>query len=362
MKPRACVDDLPSYVPGATIESARERYQLTGPIIKLASNENPRGGPERLMQLVSRSTPPCERYPDDSAASLRGRLAERLAVAADQVTLGNGSSDLLTMAARVFLEAGTEAIVSSYTFSLYPIIARACGATVRTVPCVDYRHDLDGMLRAITPRTRVIFVDNPNNPTGTWLTDAEVRAFVAAVPAEVLVVLDEAYVEYSTQEPGYASALPLLAQFPNLLITRTFSKAYGLAGLRLGYAISSPTLADWMGRVRQPFNVNTVAHIAGAQALDDQAFVERSVRENRQGRTVIAEALRALGITTPPSAGNFVFAVFDDAQPTARRLAAQGILVRTFGAWPEAMRITVGVPEENAAFVQKLGAAAARVA
>lgn len=349
------------YQPGKPIsELARELGLDEAGIIKLASNENPLGMSEMARTAAEAAVADLARYPDGNGFALKAALSRRFSVAPEQVVLGNGSNDVLDLVARALLGAGREAVYSQYAFAVYPLATQAVGATGVKVAARDYGHDLEAMLAAITPATRVVFIANPNNPTGTFLPGPELLAFIAKVPADVLVVLDEAYTEYLDDARRYDS-IAWLARFPNLLISRTFSKAYGLAGLRVGYGLGHPMVIDLLNRVRQPFNVSSIALAAAVAALGDEAFLRRSAELNRAGMAQIVAASADLGLETIPSSGNFVTIRAGDAARVNQRLLEQGVIVRPIGGYglPEWLRVSIGLESENARFIDALRSALA---
>jgi histidinol-phosphate aminotransferase len=352
------VRGLSPYQPGKPIEELEREYGVRN-AIKLASNENPLGPSPKALAAARAVFDDIWRYPDGNGFVLKSALARHLGVDLSQLTLGNGSNDILEFAARAFATAENEIIFSAHAFAVYPIVTQAVGAKAVVTPAKNWGHDLAAMQRAINARTRVIFIANPNNPTGTWLPAKELEAFIAAVPEHVIVVVDEAYFEY-VDEPAYATMLPLIAKYPNLTVMRTFSKAYGLAGLRTGYAVSSPALADVLNRVRQPFNVNAAALAAAAAALDDQAHVHNAKKLNRDGMRQVTERVRALGLGFIPSVGNFV--CIDFGRPAAaiyEQLLRHGVIVRPVANYgmPNHLRVTIGLPEENERFLGALAKA-----
>lgn len=282
-------------------------------------------------------------------------MCERFGVKPEQLVIGNGSNDILELASQAFLAPGLSAVYSRHAFAVYPLATNARGARGIEVAAKNFGHDLDAMAAAIEPQTRVVFIANPNNPTGTFVPGAELEAFLAKVPRHVLVVLDEAYTEYLAPEQRYDS-IAWLARFPNLLVSRTFSKAYGLAGLRVGYGIAHPEVADLMNRVRQPFNVSSVALAAAEAALGDDEFLARSAELNRRGMTQLVAAFRELGLEWIPSAGNFVTFKVGDAIGVNQALLRQGVIVRPIAAYgmPHWLRVSIGLPEENARFIEAL--------
>jgi len=356
----AGVQALKPYVPGKPVEELEREYGVRD-ALKLASNENPLGTSPRALELVQRSLAGLERYPDDGAFVLKRQLAARHGVAMTQITLGNGSSNVLDLVARAFVAPGNEIVFSQHAFLLYPIIAQACGARAVMAAAKNWGHDLEAMLAAITPATRVVFIANPNNPTGTWLRTAQLEGFLKRVPSHVIVVVDEAYFEYAMcpcPEMGaddYPDAMAWINRYDNLVVTRTFSKAYGLAGLRVGYAVSHADVADLLGRVRQPFNVNSLALAAAQAALDDHEFLRRTQTVNAQGMDQLKEGLRGLGLATIPSAANFLCVdVGQDARGVYEALLRQGVIVRPSGDMPRHLRITIGLAAENQRVLQAL--------
>ncbi len=349
------------YQPGKPIsELAREFNLDPDSIIKLASNENPLGVSPLAMQAMQLAIADLARYPDGNGFELKQAIVRTFGVAMPQVVLGNGSNDVLDMAARAFLAPGVEAIYSQHAFAVYPIATQTIGAKGVAVPARNFGHDLDAMLKAVTAQTRMIFIANPNNPTGTLLRGEELLRFLRAVPASVIVVLDEAYNEYL--EPGLKTdSIGWLAQFPNLVVTRTFSKAYGLAGLRVGYALGHEAVIDLMNRVRQPFNVNSISLAAAAAALDDREFVRRSYELNATGMRQITQGLAKLGLDYIPSFGNFLSFKAGDAAKVFQQLLRRGVIVRPVAGYgmPGYLRVSTGLESENQRFLDALKASLA---
>ncbi len=342
------------YQPGKPItELAREMGIPVDSIVKLASNENPLGMSPKARQAVEAALAGVERYPDQF--ELIAKLAARCGVDQNQVVLGNGSNDVLDLVARAFLAQGRSAVFAQHAFAVYPLATLSIGGELICVPAKDFGHDLDAMLAAIRPDTRVVWIANPNNPTGNFLPYPEVRAFLEKVPADVVVVLDEAYNEYIPPEARVDTAA-WVAEFPNLVVCRTFSKIYGLAGLRIGYGVTSAAVADLMNRVRQPFNVNNLALAGAFAALDDDEFLQASYELNRRGMAQIVAALEKLGLAYIPSYGNFVTFKAGDAAAVNQRLLQQGVIVRPIGGYgmPEWLRVTIGSEAENARFIAAL--------
>ena len=350
------VPALHPYVPGKPV-SELERELGIRDSIKLASNENPLGISPRVQEVLRGQIGDLARYPDGGGFALRQRLAALHGVAAQTITLGNGSNDVLDLVARAFLCPGVEAVFSQYAFAVYPISTQAVGATARVAPAKNFGHDLAAMAALVNEQTRVVFIANPNTPTGTWLGASELRDFIAALPDWVLVVVDEAYVEY-VQEPDYPDTSRWLGDFPNLIVTRTFSKAYGLAGLRVGYGLANPQVADLLNRVRQPFNVNSLALAAAEAALDDPEHLRRSVELNQAGLAQLEVGLRTLGVDYIPSVGNFItLDLGRPAAPVDQALLREGCIVRPLANYgmPNHLRVTVGLAAENQRFLSALG-------
>jgi len=345
------------YQPGKPIsELARELGFEEAGIIKLASNENPLGVSPLARRAIEEAITGLARYPDGNGFELKQALSRRHGVAQECIVLGNGSNDVLEMAARAFLTPGLEAIYSQHAFAVYPLAVQAVGAAGVEVPAKDYGHDLAAMRRAVTARTRLVFIANPNNPTGTLARPRELEAFLSDLPGEVLVVLDEAYNEYLPDEHK-SDSTGWLKRFPNLVVTRTFSKVYGLAGLRVGYAFAGAGVADLMNRVRQPFNVNSIGLAAAAAALDDTGFVRKSYELNRSGMRQVTDGLKRLGLEYIPSYGNFVSFRVKDASGVFQKLLKGGIIVRPIASYgmPQHLRVTIGLESENARFLAALG-------
>jgi histidinol-phosphate aminotransferase len=353
----AYIRSIAPYQPGKPIgELARELGLDPDNIIKLASNENPLGVSPLAMQAMQTALADIARYPDGNGFELKHALAQRFGVDMAQIVLGNGSNDVLELAARAFLAPSFDAVYSQYAFAVYPLATQATGATGIEVPARDFGHDLAAMRTAVTPRTRMIFLANPNNPTGTLLSGAALHGFLREVPRHVVVVLDEAYNEYIPDELK-ADAVAWLSEFPNLIITRTFSKAYGLAGLRVGYAFAHPEVADLMNRVRQPFNVNSISLAAATAGLGDHEFVRRSFDLNQAGMRRVTAGLTQLGLTYIQSAGNFVSFKVKDAAGVFQRLLKRGVIVRPIAGYgmPDYLRVSIGLESENERFLAALG-------
>ncbi len=346
------------YQPGKPIsELAREMGLKEESIVKLASNENPLGASPKALAAIRAALDEVARYPDGNGFELRVALAKMYGIASERIVLGNGSNDVLEMAAHAFLAPGASAVYSQHAFAVYALATQATGAAGIEVPARDFGHDLDAMARAVRADTRVIFIANPNNPTGTWLASDALHAFLRKLPADVLLVLDEAYCEYL--DPALRGiSLTWLARFPNLVISRTFSKAYGLAGLRVGFAFAHPQVADLMNRVRQPFNVSSIAQAAAVAALADQDFVNTSRIINCQGMQTLTVGFKRLGLSWIPSYANFVSFSVPRAAEVFQRLLRLGVIVRPLAGYglPEHLRVTVGTGAENARFLAALDA------
>lgn len=344
------------YQPGKPIsELARELGLPEADIVKLASNENPLGPSPFALAAAQNALLDMALYPDGAGYALKAKLSARFGVDAAQIVLGNGSNDVLDMVARAYLAPGASAVYAQYAFAVYPIATHTVGAHGIAVAARDFGHDLERMRAAIRDDTRVVWIANPNNPTGTFLPWGGIEAFLETVPPRVLVVLDEAYGEYLAPESRCDTAA-WVARFPNLLISRTFSKAYGLAGLRVGYGIGHADVIDLLNRVRHPFNVNASALAAAEAALDDDAFLARSYALNAAGMLQLVAGLEALDIETVPSKGNFVLARVGDAARINGELLKRGVIVRPVAAYglPEFLRVSVGLAGQNARFLDAL--------
>ena len=348
------VRSISPYLPGKPItQLAREMGLPVESIVKLASNENPLGMSPKAKVAMEKAIASLERYPDDY--DLKNALSNHCRLGMERIVLGNGSNDVLDLIARVFLSSGRSAIFSQHAFAVYPLASLSAGAELIAVPAKEFGHDLTAMRAAIRPDTRLIWIANPNNPTGTFIPYAQLKAFMQAVPADIVVVLDEAYNEYIPPVERIDTA-DWLGEFPNLVITRTFSKIYGLAGLRIGYALASAEIADLMNRVRQPFNCNNLALAAATAALDDHEFVARSYALNRAGMEQILSGLKRFGFSHIPSHGNFLAFKVGDAAAINLKLLKQGVIVRTVGGYgmPEWLRVTIGTEAENLRFIEAL--------
>ena len=349
------IGELKPYIPGKPL-SELERELGISHSIKLASNENPLGASPKVGEAIMRALPEIARYPDGGGFALRQALSIHHAIDPACITLGNGSNDVLDMVARVFLAPGTQSLFSQYAFAVYPICSQAVGAELVVAPASAYGHDLQAMHERITANTRVIWIANPNNPTGTWLRKDALYDFIRELPTKIILVLDEAYTEYVGEE-AYPDGSQWLKEFPNLVVIRTFSKAYGLASLRVGYALSHPDIADLLNRVRQPFNVNSLAQVAALAALQDQSFIKRAVELNRQGMRQLIQGVEALGLSYIPSAGNFITVDMGrDASPLDQALLKSGCITRPLANYgmPNHLRFTIGHEAENARLLESL--------
>jgi len=348
---RAGVQGLAPYQPGKPVDELQRELGLAR-VVKLASNENPLGpSPKALAAMQKALANPLElgRYPDGSGFRLKQAISQRFGCALEAITLGNGSNDLLDIIARVFLGEGDEAIYAQYAFAVYPLSVQAVGATGVCVPALDYGHDLVAMAQAITAKTKVIFLANPNNPTGTWFAEADFHAFMAAVPAHIVVVLDEAYCEF-VSDPAALNGLAQLVRYPNLIVTRTLAKAYGLASLRVGYGVASVEISGLLNRVRQPFNVNSLALVAAEAAINDDEFVQKTREMNAVGMKQWLLATQSLNLASIPSRGNFLCVdMSTEAMPTFQALLREGVIVRPVANYglPNHLRISIGTEEEN---------------
>lgn len=348
---------LQPYRPGKPIGELAREFGISD-IIKLASNENPRGPGEAVRAALGAAAGALSRYPDGNGFDLKQALARRLGVAAGQITLGNGSNDVLDLAAKIAVAPGASAVVPEHAFVVYGLAVTIAGGRLIQTPARDYGADLDALLDAVTTDTAIVFLANPNNPTGTWVSENDLVAFLDRLPERVWMVLDEAYFEYVTHA-GYPDGIRLLARYPNLIVTRTFSKIHGLAGLRVGYAVSSPEAADLMNRVRQPFNVNHLGLVGAEVALADTGYLERSRELNLQGMAALVAGVERLGLDYIPSAGNFLSIAIPGDGAAARAydgLLRQGVIVRPIAEYglPQHLRVTVGLPDENDRFLEAL--------
>ena len=355
------IQSLTPYMPGKPVSELERELGISN-IIKLASNENPMGPSDVVMQAIRDELTELTRYPDGNAFELKQALSTLHDISTDCITIGNGSNDILELITRVFLKPGDNAVFSQHAFAVYPIATQAAGGESNIVPAnaidhVDpYGHDLPGFLKAINKNTRIVFVANPNNPTGTWLTKDALYNFIQDVPKNIIVVVDEAYFDY-VGEQDYPDASQWLGEFPNLLVTRTFSKAYGLASLRVGYGMASEALTDLMNRVRQPFNVNHLAQVGALAALKDQDYINQSVALNQVGYDNIVATIKELGYAWIPSVGNFICIDSGVAgKELFPALLKEGVIVRPIDNYelPQYIRVTIGTADENDRFLDAL--------
>ncbi|MBH0199352.1 MAG: histidinol-phosphate transaminase [Nitrospira sp.] len=347
------IQSLSPYVPGKPIDELQRELQLSR-VIKLASNENPLGPSTKAVAALEGAADQLHRYPDGGAYRLRQAIADRWKVAREQVILGNGSDEILGLLARTFLAPGDEAVMADHTFVIYKMEVTAAHGKPVIIPLVNWTHDLESMVRAVTPRTRLLFICNPNNPTGTMVPGEAVSRLMAAVPEDVIVVFDEAYYEY-VRDPRFPDTLAYVKQGRNAIVLRTFSKIYGLAGLRIGYGISTPEINGLLNRVRPPFNANSLAQRAALAALDDDEHVTKSRAVNAAGMEQVSHGLRTLGFAPIPSEANFLyFDVKRDGRQVFESLLREGIIVRHIEG--TMLRVTIGQAEENAAFLHALKA------
>ena len=349
------VKTLSPYQAGKPIEELERELGLQN-IVKLASNENPFGFPASAKQAIAAQLDNLTRYPDANGFELKQIIAQKFHLKPEQITLGNGSNDLLELFAHTFAAEGDEVIFSQYAFIVYPLVSKAINAQAKEIPAKDWGHDLSGFLAAITPKTKLIFIANPNNPTGNFLSHEAIDAFLAQVPPQVIVVLDEAYTEFTAPEERVDS-FALLKKYPNLIVSRSLSKAYGLAGLRIGYAVSNEEIADLLNRVRQPFNCNAVALTAACAVLQDDAFVAEVAANNRREMARFEDYCRAHQLAFIPSKGNFITIDFQQpAAPIYDALLHEGVIVRPIAGYgmPNHLRVSIGLPQENDKFFQAL--------
>lgn len=340
------IADLQPYVPGKPIEELQRQYGVKD-VVKLASNESPIGPSQAAQAAIAKAIRDLTRYPDGNGFALKQALTEKYQVEAGQITLGNGSNDVLELIARCFVGPEDEVMFSQHAFAVYPLVTQAIGATPVEVPATAFGHDLQAMQQAVTNKTKLIFIANPNNPTGTYLSGEAIYAFLQTVPDNVIVVLDEAYVEYGESE---FNSIDWLQDFPNLIICRTFSKAYGLAGLRVGFALSDARIADLLNRLRQPFNVNHFAMSAAIAALGDEEYLQRARQVNAQGMQQLMDGFAAMRLDYIPSRGNFICVdVATDAAKVYENMLRQGVIVRPVAGYglPNHLRISIGLQHEN---------------
>ena len=350
------VAGLQPYHAGKPMSELQRELGLSD-IVKLASNENPMGPSQRVLDAIAAMTD-LSRYPDGNGFELKQVLANKHGLSIDQITLGNGSNDVLEMTARAFVTSEHEVIYSKHSFAVYPIVTQAVGASHVVIPAQDWAHDLDAMRQAITDKTRLMFIANPNNPTGTWVNRTVLRQCLEMVPEHVIVLVDEAYFEYGCLEAEYPDASQWLGDFPNLIVTRSFSKAYGLAALRIGYAMSHPDISNLLNRVRQPFNNNQFALVAAEASLADSQHLEHGIQINSSGMRYLTKSLDDMGLEYIPSLGNFICINFEqEAEPLYQQLLKAGVIVRPVANYgmPNYLRVSIGLEHENTKFIHELG-------
>lgn len=351
----AGVEKLHPYQPGKPVEELERELGISNSV-KLASNENPMGLGAKARAAIERALPELARYPDANGFALKSKLSEKLGVNTNQLILGNGSNELIDLIYHTFVAPGQQVVFSQYTFIVYAMATQAHGADAVVVPAKDFGHDLDAMAAAITEQTKLVCITNPNNPTGTFLTKTELAAFLARVPKQVLVVLDEAYTEYVAEDERHPS-IDWLAQYPNLIVSRTFSKAYGLAGLRVGYMVAHPELIGVLNRVREPFNCNSLALAAAEAALGDEAYLSEAVELNRREMVRYEAFFQQRGLRYIPSRANFITLDLQrDAAPVYEALLREGVIVRPIAGYglPTCLRISIGLEHENQRCIEAL--------
>jgi histidinol-phosphate aminotransferase len=345
------VSGITPYQPGKPVEELERELGISGSV-KLASNENPLGPSRKVLAAISGHLEGLNRYPEGGAYYLRKALSERLGLKEEELIFGNGSNELLDIAVRTFMKPGDGAVMARPSFVVYSMAVCAHGCSAVEVPLMDFRHDLDAMAEAVTDGTKMIFIANPNNPTGTMNRKDELERLMRKVPEDVLVVMDEAYYEYVT-DPEYADSMRYFREGRNILILRTFSKIYGLAGLRIGYGMGRSDILAEMNKIREPFNTNTLAQVAALSALYDEEHVEYSKKVNEEGKGYLSRELEAMGVEYVPTEANFFFMPLKvNSQELYEKLLGMGVIVRPMG--PAAIRVTIGLPEENRRFIQAL--------
>ncbi|NIA08447.1 MAG: histidinol-phosphate transaminase [Nitrospiraceae bacterium] len=349
------ITDLVPYPPGKPIEEVEREYGIKGPI-KLASNENPLGPSPKAQEAISKALSSIHRYPDGSCYYLKKRLSQLLGVSPEEIVVGNGSDDLIEFLIRVFVRPGREVITSRPSFLVYTKMVQVVGGTNVVIPLSEYHHDLEAISQAVTPKTRLIFLDNPNNPTGSTIHQEDFDAFLKGLPDHLLVVLDEAYIDF-TRTKDTPKGTDYINKDERVVALRTFSKSYGLAGLRVGYGVMDKRVAGYLDRVRQPFNVNSLAQVGALAALDDQEHFENTLNTVWQGMDFLKEALEEMGLNVMPSETNFILVdIGRDACVVYEDMLRQGIIIRTMSVYglPNYIRITVGLPDENSRCIEAL--------
>ena len=349
------IDGLSPYEPGKPIEDLERELGIKN-AVKLASNENPVGPSPKIIDSIEKIVKETHRYPDGNATRLKAKISRKFNILENQVTVGNGSNDIIEFVARSFLGPNDSAVYSEHAFAVYPLVVRAVGAMGIEVPAKNFSHDLEAMLDSIEENTKLIFIANPNNPTGSFIKQSELLNFLEKVPEEIIVLLDQAYFDYSSFETSDLK-FDVLERFPNLVISRSFSKAYGLAGFRVGYSVSSIEIADYLNRVRQPFNANSLALYAAEIALDDDQFIKKCLELNFEQKQILFNGLQASGFECLPSRANFIsFDCREDSNDAFNKLLLEGVIVRSLRVYkmPNFLRVSVGLPEENLTFLEKI--------
>ena len=349
------IDDLSPYEPGKPIEDLERELGIEN-AIKLASNENPMGPSPKIFDSIEDVLKETHRYPDGNATRLKSTIARKFNVTDNQVTIGNGSNDIIEFVARIFLSRNDSAIYSEHAFAVYPLVVKAVGAKGIEVPAKNFSHDLDLILESVEESTKLIFIANPNNPTGSFIEYEELIKFLEKVPEHIIVLLDQAYFDYSSFETKDME-FDDLSKFPNLIMSRSFSKAYGLAGFRVGFCVSSKEIADYLNRVRQPFNANSLALFAAEKALEDQDFIDKCLQLNLEQKELLYKELDSLGYECLPSRANFIsFDCKQDSSEAFNKLLMEGVIVRSLAVYkmPNYLRVSVGLPEENLSFLEKI--------
>ena len=349
------IDGLSPYEPGKPIEDLERELGIKN-AVKLASNENPVGPSPKIIDSIEKIVKETHRYPDGNATRLKAKISRKFNILENQVTVGNGSNDIIEFVARSFLGPNESAVYSEHAFAVYPLVVRAVGAKGIEVPAKNFSHDLEAMLDSIEENTKLIFIANPNNPTGSFIEQSELLNFLEKVPEEIIVLLDQAYFDYSSFETSDLE-FDVLERFPNLVISRSFSKAYGLAGFRVGYSVSSIEIADYLNRVRQPFNANSLALYAAEIALDDDQFIKKCLELNFEQKQILFNGLQASGFECLPSRANFIsFDCREDSNDAFNKLLLEGVIVRSLRVYkmPNFLRVSVGLPEENLTFLEKI--------
>lgn len=352
----SCIQELVPYSPGKPIDEVKREYDVDE-VVKLASNESPIGPSPLAINAVKKVLPEIHLYPDGSGHHLKKKLSKKLNVESANIMLGNGSNEIIELVARAFINEGDEAVMAEYAFIVYQSVTKAVGGKPVVVAMEHLKHDLNAMAAAVTEKTRVIFVANPNNPTGTAVTEDELATFLKAVPENVLILIDGAYYEYGLGKKHYKEAIPYLSKMKNLIILRTFSKAYGLAGLRVGYSVASKEIISLLEGLRQPFNVNSLALVAAEAALDDNNHLEKALKVNREGMIFLSEQVTSIGLSFVESFANFILIdVERDGGVFSEKLLHDGVIVRPMNGYglSNYIRVTVGLPDENKRFIKVL--------